>query len=358
MSNNQLDSLKESHRPIHAFYAPPPTGFILSDDNDNRDAKPVIATTLSIKPTSTSAPKPNSSVVSINSSRSVTTVSIISTVPSVAPVNMKPPPFINNVNDPSFNSKTPMNRENKDELPWLAPLLGVLGTLGVVAIGIIYLIGRNRKKKSNATFSDETNDRSMARHFPKQHLQAMPNTYQSWASLSTINTSAENNQEKKKIIIHQQEHVPPPPAYTSIRQKRMTADTLVDENNTSMLLKNQYAPQLAFSPSLVAGEFQQQQQLEERPPLPTISPSNTLIDNAGVLSGTTQPKLQDYNYSFDQRSKKIEMYEPQVNLHDGENPFIPYSYSNDEDKENTETEKKEDHRDIVNVKINYNSDSV
>ncbi|KAI9246626.1 hypothetical protein EDC94DRAFT_502083, partial [Helicostylum pulchrum] len=106
---------------------------------------------------------------------------------------------------------------------------------------------------------------------------------------------------------------------TSIRQKRMTADTLVDENNISMLLKNQYAPQLAFSPSLVAGEFQQQQQLEERPPLPTISPSNTLIDNAGVLSGTSQPKVQVYHYSFDQRPKKIEIYEPQVNLHDGEN---------------------------------------
>ncbi|KAI8095714.1 hypothetical protein BDF21DRAFT_406538, partial [Thamnidium elegans] len=217
MSNNQLDSLKELHHPIHAFYAIPPTGFILSDD-DNKESKPVIATTLSIKPTSTIIPKPNSSVLSITNNRFVTTVSIISTLPSVAPVNKKPPPFVNNVNDPSFNSKTPMNRENKDDLPWLAPLLGVLGTLGVVAIGIVYLIGRNRKKKSNATFSDETNDRSMTRHFQQQqqHLQVLPNSYQSWASLSTINTSAENNQDKKNIIIHQQEHVPPPPAYTSI----------------------------------------------------------------------------------------------------------------------------------------------
>ncbi|KAI9358987.1 hypothetical protein BD770DRAFT_303369, partial [Pilaira anomala] len=105
---------------------------------------------------------------------------------------------------------------------------------------------------------------------------------------------------------------------TSIRQKRMTADTLVDENNISILLKSQYAPQLAFSPSLVAGEFQLQQQLqnEDRPPLPTatISPSNTLIDNAGVLSSSQ--KVEHYHYSFDQRPKRIEIYEPQVNLDD------------------------------------------
>ncbi|KAF1807355.1 hypothetical protein FB192DRAFT_1247076, partial [Mucor lusitanicus] len=113
----------------------------------------------------------------------------------------------------------------------------------------------------------------------------------------------------------------PPPAYsmttakTPVQQKRLTADTLVDEPSLSML-KSQYSPQLAFSPSLVAGEFQQQL---DHPPLPntaTLSPSNTLIDNAGVLSND---KNQNY-YSHDSQQQriKIEMYDPQVNLHGGE----------------------------------------
>ncbi|KAI8645984.1 hypothetical protein BD408DRAFT_337620 [Parasitella parasitica] len=111
----------------------------------------------------------------------------------------------------------------------------------------------------------------------------------------------------------------PPPAYTttitSKREKRLTADTLVDEHSLSML-KSQYSPQLAFSPSLVAGEFQQQL---DHPPLPNttnnqqISPSNTLIDNAGVLSDEKQANY--YSYDSQQRVR-IEMYDPQVNLHD------------------------------------------
>ncbi|KAI8984306.1 hypothetical protein BDF20DRAFT_799975, partial [Mycotypha africana] len=64
----------------------------------------------------------------------------------------------------------------------------------------------------------------------------------------------------------------------SVREKRLTADTLVDETS-SLMLKKQYSPQLAFSPSLSADggmlAVQQQQQSDL-----SISPSNTLIDNA------------------------------------------------------------------------------
>ncbi|KAI7888221.1 uncharacterized protein EV154DRAFT_426006 [Mucor mucedo] len=145
-------------------------------------------------------------------------------------------------------------------------------------------------------------------------------------------------------MIQTQEHSVPPPAYTSIRQKRMTADTLVDDRHVAMMLKNQYSPQLAFSPSLVAGEFQQQQ-LEERPPLPTLSPSNTLIDNAGVLSSSdakpTAVESENYHYSFDQRPKKIEIYEPQVNLQDA------YAYSHDDEDDS----KPKEHY-IVNINSN------
>ncbi|KAI8879148.1 hypothetical protein K501DRAFT_152579, partial [Backusella circina FSU 941] len=95
---------------------------------------------------------------------------------------------------------------------------------------------------------------------------------------------------------------------TTKEEKRLTSDTLVEPASVAML-KTQYSPQLAFSPSLVAGEFPQQQQQES---FPTelqqanklgISPSNTLIDNASIISDKAQ-----------QQRPRIEIYEPQINL--------------------------------------------
>ncbi|KAI8095089.1 uncharacterized protein B0P05DRAFT_443208, partial [Gilbertella persicaria] len=72
------------------------------------------------------------------------------------------------------------------------------------------------------------------------------------------------------------------------REKRFTADTLVAEP-TWELLKKQYSPQLAMSPSLIESDVYQSHAF--------ISPSDTLIDHA-------DSKLP----------RKIELYDPQVNL--------------------------------------------
>lgn len=347
MSNNELGNLKGPHHPLHAFFVPTPTGLVLSNS---------AITSPEVNTIATSAKATSSSTSSISESQSKSAVAFNSPVISPtlllnSPIPTRLPPLL--VNDPSFHDKTPMSRSHADGTCWVAPLLGVLGTVGVVAIAIIYLIGRNKKKNAIYVHDESLNlsrgyDQSPPPAKPEA-AKVLPNSYQSWASLSTINTSAANNDQEKKNIIHQ-EHSLPPPAYTSIRQKRMTADTLVDDKHIAMMLKNQYSPQLAFSPSLVAGEFQQQQLEEERPPLPTISPSNTLIDNAGVLSCTAKPiertKSEKYHYSFDQRPKKIEIYEPQVNLHD-DNPFNSYSYSHDEEDD---FKTKEHH--IVNINSN------
>lgn len=347
-----------SHRrPMHDFYVIPPAGLmlnhnnenIISSSNHNRD----IATARLSPPRATpteeatmiyTAIVPTHRVIHYGSSSTASSYpsNIPSSTASANTNNKMSPPLINNSNNVN-NDQTPTssNRENADELPWLAPLLGVLGTLGVVGIVILFVIGRKKKKTRRG--DNEDNSRS---HPYTQQLSS--NIYQSWASLSTINTSpTAGPEEEKKYIIH--DHVPPPPAYTtSVRQKRLTADTLVDESATSaisLMLKNQYSPQLAFSPSLVAGEFQQQQQLEnEKPPLPlqqqTISPSNTLIDNAGIIHNNISTKkttTESYHYSFDQRPKRIEIYEPQVNLShnnsDATNPFIPYPYTNEDNED-------------------------
>lgn len=345
MSNNEFGNLKGPHHPLHAFFVPTPAGLVLSNSDNTSPEVDTIAT--SDKPTisSTSVSKLKTAIASSRHT-------ISSTLSFNTPIATKPPPLI--INSPSFNDKTPMNKSHADGICWIAPLLGVLGTLGVVAVAIIYLIGRNKKKNAIYVHNESLNISRKYDHSPPpatpEAAKVLPNSYQSWASLSTINTSAANNeQEKKNSIIHQEQHILPPPAYTSIRQKRMTADTLVDDKHIAMMLKNQYSPQLAFSPSLVAGEFQQQQ-LEERPPLPTISPSNTLIDNAAILSDIKplqQIKSEKYHYSFDQRPKKIEIYEPQVNLHDDDNPFIPYSYSTDEEEDS----KTREHH-IININSN------
>lgn len=352
MSNNEFGNLKGVHHPsLHAFFVPTPTGLVLSNHDNtspevvDTNAKQPIPSIIS---SSTSVPKLKSPILS--SSNSISSTLLFNT-PASTTIRPPPPPLI--VNDPSFNDKTPINKSHADGTCWIAPLLGVLGTVGVVAIAIIYLIGRNKKKNAIYVHDDSLN---LSRGYDDQHptvpktpeaAKILPNSYQSWASLSTINTSAANNNdgEKNNIIHHAQEHSLPPPAYTSIRQKRMTADTLVDDNHVAMMLQNQYSPQLAFSPSLVAGEFQQQQQqlVEERPPLPTLSPSNTLIDNAGALSSTNDVKSENYHYSFDQRPKRIEIYEPQVNLQD-DNSFNPYSYSHDDEDDS----KTKEHY-IVNI---------
>ncbi|KAL9545121.1 hypothetical protein MBANPS3_007298, partial [Mucor bainieri] len=331
------------HLPVHAFYIPPQAAHatpatlsIAHKATMNAKQKLVFATptatrlfraiqTAALLPTHAQHSRGYSALVSASSSMPSPTVAML-------PPSINPPPY-----DSSFdNDKSASTSDNGNNVPWLAPLLGVLGAMGVIIIAIIYFVRRRRYKSSSRSVAPNDHRRN-----PRNPQPITANKHSSWASLSTINTSAgagvvNNMSGEEKTSIHM---LQPPPAYskttitttkTSVQQKRLTADTLVDEPSLSML-KSQYSPQLAFSPSLVAGEFQQQL---DHPPLPntaTLSPSNTLIDNAGVLSNE---KNQNY-YSHDaqQQRIKIEMYDPQVNLHnagmDGED--------DDEDDDGFET---------------------
>ncbi|GAN02548.1 hypothetical protein MAM1_0024d01992 [Mucor ambiguus] len=348
------------HLPVHAFYIPPraahvalATSSIAHKATVDAKQKLVFATptttrpfrvlqTAAIVPTHAQHSRGYSSLAPASSSMPSSTVAML-------PPSINPPPH-----DSSFdNDKSASTSDNGNNVSWLAPLLGVFGAMGVIFIAIIYFVRRRRYKSSSRSVvpNDHCNPRC-----PKR---IAANKHSSWASLSTINTSAGagavttvSGEEKTSIHMLQ-----PPPAYsmttkkTPVQQKRLTADTLVDEPSLSML-KSQYSPQLAFSPSLVAGEFQQQL---DHPPLPnttTLSPSNTLIDNAGALSNE---KNQNY-YSHDaqQQRIKIEMYDPQVNLHntgmDGEDDDdgfeAPYkkSYPNhQEEKVNAAASEGEKH---------------
>ncbi|KAI9257408.1 hypothetical protein BY458DRAFT_518851 [Sporodiniella umbellata] len=92
----------------------------------------------------------------------------------------------------------------------------------------------------------------------------------------------------------------PPPVYTAMamptpakKEKRWTEQS----NLVDSMLKSQYSPQLAFSPSLVAGEFKQDV-APPVPPVPTLlSPSHTLVNPISHFDGksqfdTYQPQLQ------------------------------------------------------------------
>ena len=281
--------LRKSERPHRAFYAVPPAGLMLNVDKNNQSTITKVYTAI----------LPTHRVIHTMSHSASSSM-----IPSATPSAHMSPPLINNNmgSNNNFSSNSNRNTEDSDELlPWIAPLLGALGFMGLICL-VFWCCMRKKYKRRNRIQHQE---------------RRMPTSYNSWASISTLNTTAP---DKKEI------HASPPPAYTK-QQKRLTADTLVDEHGMSSMLKNQYAPQLAFSPSLVAGEFHQQQ-LDSAPPLPHLmSPSDTLIDVKG----------ESYHYSFDKRPK-IEMYEPQV--HGDNNPFIPYT--NGADGDNNQKEEKEE----------------
>ncbi|KAI8144951.1 hypothetical protein BJV82DRAFT_667490 [Fennellomyces sp. T-0311] len=93
----------------------------------------------------------------------------------------------------------------------------------------------------------------------------------------------------------------PPPAYTPHSQKRLTADTLVDQRasmstmNSNYSSRNQqYTPQLAY-------KQQQQKQEDYSADLLGVSPSNTLID-------TTAISVEDEK----SRRQRVPSYQPQV----------------------------------------------
>ncbi|KAK4517343.1 Plasma membrane ATPase [Mucor velutinosus] len=324
MSHLQSDT-SGGHLPVHAFYIPPQAAHVALATSStahkvtmNTKQKLVFATptatrsfrviqTASMIPTHVQHSKGYSSFASTSSSMPYPSIAML-------PPSINPPPY-----DSSFdNDKSASISDNGNNAPWLAPLLGVSGAMGVIIVAIIFFVRRRRYKLSSRSVVPN------GHRNPRYPKPITANKHSSWASLSTINTcagvgagTATTMSGEEKTSVHM---LQPPPAYsmtttgkTPVRQKRLTADTLVDKPSLSML-KLQYSPQLAFSPSLVAGEFQQQL---NHPPLPNtgaLSPSNTLIDNAGVLSNE---KNQNY-YTCDtqQQRIKIEMYDPQVNLND------------------------------------------
>ncbi|KAI9474006.1 MAG: hypothetical protein EXX96DRAFT_580194 [Benjaminiella poitrasii] len=211
-------------------------------------------------------------------------------------------------NTPIPSSGSQHSNGSNNTVPWLAPTLSILAALGVMAIAVFFFVLGRRK----------INTRRGTELRNKKH--------ESWGSVSTIRTSVIEEGNNEKSFSH---GFPPPAYYTATKQKRLTADTLVgDENEDTMyMLKKQYAPQLASSPTFGAGEFEKQE--EELSPLRPVHYSLRLASSNSTLvhipsSGDSQKS------GLDSRPKRIEMYDPQVNLHNeaGEDPFrTPNSYS-------------------------------
>jgi hypothetical protein len=214
--------------------------------------------------------------------------------------------------DTKFREDSSQQQHHKMQhhINWFYPLLAVLGVLALLTLAIYFYVEKKRRRASIAPH----------RHIkwnPDENNSSIPR-YPSWSSYSATTVI------DKSVKINA-----PPPVYTSKEEKRLTSDTLVEPASVAML-KTQYSPQLAFSPSLVAGEFPQQQQQES---FPTelqqanklgISPSNTLIDNASIISDKNQQR------------PRIEIYEPQVNLPDDDDTHhlaLTVSLSNIHEKE-------------------------
>jgi hypothetical protein len=365
MSDHHSGALK-GHRPIHAFYLPPPANFVLSSTVSASEKETFATPTPTTAPFRiyTAIPTPFYHPAHPNSHSMMISMSSNSANPSISPfVIAKSPPPLNTSSPHNDNTTTSMveNPSESKDLPWIAPLLGVLGTLGLIAIVAATIICCcRRRNKKEAAMRQRKRQLQQQQHeqrntFTSSYQQrTLTNSYQSWNSFSTI-----RNDENKKTI----SHIFSPHAAagstdctTTNKQKRWTADTLVEEPSLAML-KKQYSPQLAFSPSLVAGELQQQQHLvalPENAAFNHLSPSNTLIDNAGVLSSTIDlDKKKSYFHHLEHNNNnghrpRIEMYDPQVNLQD-ENPFeAPYPYCNDQ-KEQTHciiSEEKETYQAI------------
>lgn len=321
MSDLHAGVLK-GHQKNHAFYLSPPANLVLS--TVSAAEKETFAT-----PTPTTAPfriytaiptyfyrpghpKNHSITISISSN---------SANPSISPpaiVKALPPPSVP-VASSSHNDTTSLTKtsaESKD-LTWLTPLLGALGALGVIAIvaAIVFFCYRRRNKEEVAMLQRQCRQQQQFHTFNSSYQQrTLTNSFQSWNSCSTIR----NDENRKRAS-----HIFSPVAVTDsnnciTKQKRWTADTLVEEPSLAML-KNQYSPQLAFSPSLFADELQQQQHLSvPETAFSLVSPSNTLIDNDGVLSSTDLDQKKSYFHHLERKDHRprIEMYEPQVNLHE------------------------------------------
>jgi uncharacterized membrane protein YciS (DUF1049 family) len=347
MSDLHDGVLIKGHRPVHAFYLPPYSNLVLSSATaKDRFATSPTSTIHTAIPTRIRHSTSHSIMSSSNSAS-----------PSVSPFiieNSLPP-----LSSPVQNDSSPhisLNENSSDLSCWIAPLLGVLGALGVIATITICCRRRrrHRNKKEAAAAAIKRQQQQSPDTFTSSYQQrTLTNSYQSWNSFSTI-----RNDENKKSTIS---NIFPPTTTNNNKQKRWTADTLVEEPTLAML-KKQYSPQLAFSPSLVAGELQQQQQQQHLPALPEtavvynhhLSPSNTLIDNAGVLSSSTDSEKKSYFHHFEHglHRPRIEMYDPQVNLHD-ESPFeTPYPYCNDQNQESHSTRNQEKEASYQVIDIN------
>ncbi|KAI7907663.1 uncharacterized protein BX663DRAFT_491613 [Cokeromyces recurvatus] len=296
MSTYESNTFQDNLRPIQLSYKSVVTNQFLRTTRKNKSkntvAKPTMRrySTYTIRPSSSSI---HTSLPIVNSA-TTTLATPYTTVDNKLP-NSTTPIWNNKYQSHSFES-------THNSLPWLIPVLTVFSLLGVILIAICFFFLGRRKL---ITTRQEKDKRKQQHH-------------ESWASASTIQIIAED--EKSTI----QQLPPTHDYYTSIiKQKRLTAETLVDEEQEESwmsMLKKQYAPQLALSPAFSADEFQKE----------TYYYPSLISQNGGwmnILSTTTTDTelLSSSTKNNNNNSRpKIEIYDPQVNLHSNESEETPF----------------------------------
>ncbi|KAI9025261.1 hypothetical protein CLU79DRAFT_744757 [Phycomyces nitens] len=171
--------------------------------------------------------------------------SSVSFRPSYTSTPRPPPGFV-----PGYNRPPSILHQHKPPTHLLGPILGAFAGLIVLAGFVLCLVRRrrpfSRTQKVLHTFQ-ETNESK---------------TRQGWGTTMTHSWSTLGSSSSAFSAC------PPPPVYTPKDTRRLTADTLVDLppfRHNSLSSKNQYTPQLAFSPSAMGDRFSSESLLHVAP---------------------------------------------------------------------------------------------
>ncbi|KAI9498812.1 hypothetical protein BDB00DRAFT_783904 [Zychaea mexicana] len=192
---------------------------------------------------------------------------------------------------------SPQIEERSIAGPLAGALLGSAGLVAVIIGVLIYIKRRKRRQYDNMSFNHCNGDGSSraAALLCQQQQQQQRNHYHFKREEST---RSDNTQATLQ----------PPPAYTPHSQKRLTAETLVDQrasmstmNSNYSSRSHQYAPQLAY-------KQQQEGTGCGHVDWDQMSPSNTLIDAAAVTMATTHADDE----KAESRRQRVPSYQPQV----------------------------------------------
>ncbi|KAG2224685.1 hypothetical protein INT45_007930 [Circinella minor] len=228
-----------------------------------------------------------------------------------SPVNISTPSKTKVFHSATINvtaSTTPtVGSSNQQQKQIAGPLVGaILGTIGLISIiiGVVVCIKRRKKikrRQDDHIYSD--NSRAGALFINQQQQLRQQQQY------ATIKREKSNHSDSSTLQ-------PPPTSYTPHCQKRLTADTLVDQRASLSTVSssyssrnNQYIPQLAYKQQLHE-DYDVKKGQDDYYDLDGVSPSNTLIDTTAItMALTADDKAMENTNS---RRQRVPSYQPKI----------------------------------------------